>query len=109
MQITLDTKPLTVNQVWQGKRFKTKKYKEYEQEVMILLPRGQEKPQGRLRVEYRFYLKHHSTTDYDNLIKPLQDILCKASIIEDDRFIYEATIKKIQSERDYVEIQISTI
>ena len=34
----LKIKPLSVNQVWQGKRFKTKTYKDYEKNVLAILP-----------------------------------------------------------------------
>jgi hypothetical protein len=34
----IQIKPLSVNQVWQGKRFKTPKYKSYEMQLMLMLP-----------------------------------------------------------------------
>jgi Holliday junction resolvase RusA-like endonuclease len=36
--IKVDIKPLSVNEAWQGKRFKSKKYKFYEQKLLLLLP-----------------------------------------------------------------------
>ena len=38
MNITLFTKPLSVNEVWKGKRFKTIAYSRYEKQIMALLP-----------------------------------------------------------------------
>jgi hypothetical protein len=29
---------LSVNQAWQGRRFKTKKYKDYEEHLLLILP-----------------------------------------------------------------------
>ena len=37
-------KPLSVNEAWQGKRFKTNSYKSYEKDVMRLLPANLEIP-----------------------------------------------------------------
>jgi len=46
-------KPLSVNKARQGKRFKTKDYKEYEKIVLMLL-RPIEIPKGKLRIDYIF-------------------------------------------------------
>jgi len=35
----INYKPLSVNEAWQGKRFKTKAYKDYEKSLMLLLPK----------------------------------------------------------------------
>lgn len=103
--IQLDIKPLTVNKAWQGKRFTTKDYKKYTEDCLLLLPRV-EVQASKYEIIYRFYLIHHKTTDYDNLIKPLQDIIVKKGIIPDDKYIYRAVIEKIPSTRDYIEIEI---
>ena len=31
-------KPLSVNDAWQGRRFKTDNYKKYERDLMLILP-----------------------------------------------------------------------
>ena len=49
----IQIKPLSVNQAWQGKRFKTPEYKTYEQILMYKL-QAMEVPQGKLRIEYEF-------------------------------------------------------
>lgn len=111
MKITLDTRPLSVNQAWQGRRYKTKAYKQYERDISFLIP-GKYKHNplsGKLKVSYRWHLTHHATTDFDNPIKPIQDILQKNGVIEDDRFIYEANIEKIPSDENYVEIEIEKL
>lgn len=61
---------------------------------------------GMVQIEYIFHLKHHKTTDYDNLIKSLQDILVKNGVLKDDRFIYRAVIEKRPSETDWIEVSI---
>lgn len=106
-KLELLCKPMSVNKVWQGRRFKTKDYKAYEKEVSNLIGRVEESGRGAmLEVIYKFYLKNHKRTDYDNLIKPLQDILVKKGVIKDDRYIYKATIEKIPSPIDKIEIEI---
>ena len=90
---------------WQGRRFKTQKYKDYEKEALILL-RGQEKFKGKnISLSIKFYLKYASTTDIDNLLKPLFDILTKAEIITDDRYIYKLIVEKYKAKEDRVEIE----
>ena len=90
---TLKCKALSVNEVWQGKRFKTPAYKDYEEEVMYLLPPLKIPESERLRVDYVFGLSSKNA-DYDNCIKPFQDILQKKYGFNDTR-IYYATIRKV--------------
>ena len=45
----IKVKPLSVNDAWQGKRFKTDKYKAYEKEVLLKL-RPLEIPEGKLEI-----------------------------------------------------------
>jgi len=101
-------KPLSVNQVWQGRRFKTKAYKNYEEEVLCLL-KGCEKTSGFIEVNYKLYLKYFSTSDIGNFEKPLSDILVKSGIIDDDRFIKRIVMEKFKSDKDYIELEITKI
>lgn len=73
--------------------------------TILLLNQEGETLTGRVGVRYTFHLKNHSRTDYDNLIKPLQDILVKRGFIEDDRKIYECTVKKVASDTDRIEVE----
>ena len=59
----------------------------------------------KIEIEYKFYLKNHKMADYDNLIKITQDLLVHCGYIQDDRFIYKATIYKIPSKENYIEIK----
>lgn len=96
ISLSLATTPLSVNKAWQGRRYKTDEYIWYEREIgkLVQLNPPTEQLDGLLEIHFTFHLKHHKTTDYDNLLKPLQDILCKCKVIDDDRFIYEARISK---------------
>lgn len=89
----IDYKPLTVNQAWQGKRFKTKEYKAYEKALLIILPKRIDIPDGKLRLELEFGVSS-KLSDWDNPIKPFQDILQKKYGFNDNR-VYEANVKKV--------------
>lgn len=106
MIFTVDIKPLSVNNAWQGKRFKTKAYHDFERELLWLLPKNIKAIDGKVEVHFRFFMKNHKLSDWDNPIKPLQDVLVKSGIITDDRNIYLGIGQKIASERDYFEVMI---
>ena len=99
MTIQLNIKPLSVNNAWQGKRYKTPAYKAYEQEVMLLLPNKYEVPtEGDLEACYEFGL--NTMADWDNPIKPLQDILQKKYGFDDRRIVKATVIKNTVKKGD---------
>ena len=69
-------KPLSVNQCWAGKRFKTPKYKAYEKELLLILPKNYKVPLGMLEISFTWGFSS-KLSDYDNPIKAFQDILQK--------------------------------
>ena len=101
-------KPMSVNEAWQGKRYKSKKYKAYEKHVYHLLPRLKI-PDGPLKVYYEFGFSS-KLSDYDNPIKPLQDILQFKYAFDDNR-IFEATIRKVKVAKgdEYIKFEISRL
>lgn len=107
-EIILKTKPLSVNAAWKGRRYKTDLYKAYETELLYLLKR-KEKIGGWVEVKYTFHINTFKKSDVGNFEKPLSDILVKAGIIDDDRFIKQITLIKEQSDKDYIEIEIKKI
>lgn len=92
-QVKVEIKGLTVNQCWQGKRFKTPEYKAFEKHLLLLLPKIVVPP-GKLKVIYEFGVSNMQS-DYDNLIKPFQDVLQKKYWFNDFN-IWEAEIKKVK-------------
>lgn len=102
-------KPLSTNNAWKGRRFKTKEYKEYEEELLWLLPRTSFNPNGDYSVYYEFGCSN-SRSDYDNFIKQFQDILCKKYGIDDSN-IWEAKIKKVKVKKgdEYVKFDLKEI
>lgn len=108
IHLFVQEKPLSINDAFQGRRFKTKEYKAYEERLLYQLPK-RERLTGPIKVKYLFFLRNHKLTDCDNLIKPLQDILQKAGYFENDRNIYEFQVLKIPSSEDKIEIEISKV
>lgn len=105
MNVKIPLKPLSINEAFQGRRFKTKKCNNFCDDFLRVAPR-KEKIQGIIEIEYKFYVKNHKQADYDNMIKITQDMLVKCGYIEDDRKIYKATIYKIPSIDEKIEIEI---
>lgn len=102
----LELKPLSVNEAWQGRRYKTIAYKMFEEDALKLL-RHKDKIEGEVEVYYTFGLKNYGITDVDNLIKPLQDILVKAGYIEDDRKVVKVTAMKKRADEDFIGFSIT--
>ena len=88
----INIKPLSVNQAWQGKRFKTPKYKSYEKAVLLSLPKL-EVPEGKLSLSLAFGLSSKNA-DIDNPVKCFIDCLQKKYGFN-DRHIYKMTIEKV--------------
>ncbi len=103
--IRVDMKPLSVNEAWQGRRFKTDAYKAYEFEMLLRLPYG-ELPEPPFFVYYEFGFSNPQC-DFDNPCKPLGDILQKKYGFNDCD-IYEAHIKKVLVDRgkEYIKVII---
>ena len=102
-------KPLSVNQCWAGKRFKTPKYKGFEKEVLLLLPKNYEVPLGALQITLKWGFSS-KLADWDNPIKPFQDILQKKYNFNDSR-IFKASVEKeiVKKGEEYIEFSISKL
>jgi len=105
MQVKVDVKPLSVNECWQGKRFKTPKYKMYQNNLLLMLPKIK-LPNAPYSVYYEFGFSSASS-DLDNPIKPLQDILQKKYGF-DDKLIYQMVAKrvKVKKGKEYIKFKI---
>ena len=105
----VDIKPLSVNQAWQGKRFKTPSYKRYESNVSFLLPASLEVPDGYLSIKYTFGMSNKQS-DIDNPVKLFTDILQKKYGFNDSR-VYELNVRKVivPKGEEYVEFEIKAL
>lgn len=99
-------KPLSVNRVWMGRRFKTKDYKDYETLVASLLPDDVVIPEGDLKVTYEFGMSS-AASDWDNPVKPFQDVLQKKYNFNDSRIMKALVIKhKVDKGQEFIAFNI---
>jgi len=101
-------KPMTVNQVWQGRRFKTPAYKKYELYVFMLLP-DLDIPEGNLRLTMMVGFSN-AQSDIDNVAKPFIDILQKRYKFNDKR-IYQLIMNKeiVKKGSEYIDFELEAI
>lgn len=106
--VTVNIKPLSVNEAWQGKRFKSPAYKKYETAVLFMLPKIK-LPDPPYRISFVFGMSN-IMSDWDNPIKPIQDILQKKYDFN-DRHVMEANVvkKKVPKGQEYFSFLIETI
>jgi Holliday junction resolvase RusA-like endonuclease len=106
MHINLDIKPLSVNQCWQGRRFKTPKYKEYEENLLLMLPNTEFDFKDRISVEIEFGFSS-TRSDIDNPLKPILDILQKKYKFNDSA-IYQLKVNKLitKKKKEFININI---
>lgn len=104
----ISVKPLSVNQCWMGRRFKTKKYISYEKELLLLLP-NIKIPEPPYKIYFKFGFSS-KLSDWDNPIKPFQDILQKRYGF-DDRDIFKAVVEKelVKKGCEFIEFNIEKL
>ncbi len=99
----INIRPLSVNRAWQGKRFKTKAYKQYERDVLFQLKAGSPPPAPyRIDIEFGFT---NVLSDIDNPVKCFMDILQKKYGIN-DKDVYEMHLKKTIVKDSYIKFSI---
>jgi len=100
--------PLSVNQCWQGRRFKTPLYESYEREMIYSLP-SIKIPTGKLKLSLVFGFSS-KLSDIDNGIKPLLDILQKKYNFN-DKIIYQLNVKKVDTKKgeEYIEFEVKKL
>jgi len=104
----INIKPLSVNECWQGQRFKTKEYKQYEKDLLLMLPNIRLKI-SRVKIDIVFGFSN-SLCDIDNPLKPFLDVLQKKYSIN-DRDIYELNVKKevLSKGNEFIKYQITEL
>ena len=98
---------MSVNDAWQGRRFKTPEYKRYEKDVITLL-RPLVIPEGELNLYLEWGFSNYGQSDFDNPIKPFTDCLQKRYGFNDNR-IKESTVRKVKVAKgdEYIEFSIT--
>lgn len=104
----IEIKALSVNQCWQGRRFKTKKYKEYEKELLLKL-KPFNVPNDKISISVTFGFSS-TLSDIDNGLKPFIDVLQKCYKFN-DRDIYELNVKKeiVKKGSEFIDFEIKSL
>jgi Holliday junction resolvase RusA-like endonuclease len=80
---TIKLKPLSINDAYRGRRFKSMDYKQYAKDLPFLLPKL-EVPEGKLQLHLEFGFSNQAS-DTDNCIKPFLDLLQECYGFNDKR------------------------
>jgi Holliday junction resolvase RusA-like endonuclease len=115
----IDLSPFSINQAWEGRKFKTPKYKSWRSDFGCLVyPQLQKLKKNKIEfplknfieIDYEFYIYSFKKYDVDNFIKTTSDALTECGIIEDDRFVKRYSIEKFplsELDKPHIEIMIS--
>ena len=106
--IFIHVKPISINECFQGRRFKTKKYDVFIKEMLYSMPK-QITFSGNIDLKIVLYLKSILRSDIDNFIKPIIDCLVKKGWIEDDRFIQHLEVVKVKNKIEQIEIELKQL
>ena len=79
----LNIKPLSINEAYRGRRFKTAKYTKYLRDVLIMLP-AKKIPDGYLQIKLKWGFSSKGS-DFDNPVKCFVDCLQKKYGFNDNR------------------------
>jgi len=104
----LEIKPLSVNQCWAGRRFKTPKYTTYERNLFTMLPKIKiPEPPFELSIEFGF---SSIASDIDNPVKPFLDILQKRYLF-DDKLIHKLNLTRVNTKKgsEFIKWEIKTL
>lgn len=106
IQFKINEKPLSVNQAWQGKRFKTPAYKDYEKAMLLMMPKAKMDTEEMLRVEF-FFGFSNKASDLDNPVKLLMDIAQKKYGFN-DKNVFEMNIRKclVKKGQEFIQMGI---
>jgi Holliday junction resolvase RusA-like endonuclease len=106
IEFRINEKPLSVNEAWQGKRFKTQAYKDYEKSILIQMPKKSIDKKAMLRIDF-FFGFSNVASDLDNPVKLLLDI-CQKKYGFDDRQVFEMNIRKciVKKGKEFIEMGI---
>jgi len=106
--IRVEIKPMSVNDAWKGRRFRTDEYRQYQRDLLWLLPKIKLPPPP-YELHFKFGFSS-SASDWDNPIKPTQDILSKKYGFN-DKLIRKAIVETemVPKGKEYIEFEIKTL
>jgi len=102
-------KPLSVNDAWKGRRFKTDEYKAFEDEILYKLPASVKIPEGKIKMRLHWGFSSNGS-DFDNPIKPFLDCLQKKYLFNDNR-VWDCRITKeiVPKGQEFIEFEIGEL
>ena len=109
IQFKLNEKPLSVNETWQGKRFKTPIYKSYEETILLSMPKAKIEIEQMLRIEF-FFGFSNKASDLDNPVKLLLDIAQKKYGFN-DKNVFELNVRKciVKKGEEFIQMGIYSL
>jgi Holliday junction resolvase RusA-like endonuclease len=84
-----------------GRMYLSKAYKTWETDALWQLKKYKEVHQGKLMANYVFQMKGRLSTDLDNMVAGVNDVLQKAGIIQDDKDIVCIHAEKFGGYKDW--------
>lgn len=106
--VLIEVKPISVNECWQGRRYKTEKYKDWREEAYFCTRHSLKKPVGLCNLEIAFYVPSLGM-DLDNMIKPVLDSLQDSQVLKNDKLVMRIVAEKIKSNKPRIEVTIQTL
>ena len=106
----INIKPLSVNEAFQGRRFKTNKYKVYEEELLLKLPNfdfpvsNTKDTKLCLTMNVGFSNKN---SDLSNSIKAFEDVLQKKYVFN-DKMVFKIVMQKeiVKKGQEFIAFEI---
>ena len=107
----VNIKPISINKIFQGRRFKTPEYSAWREECFFLIKKMKlKKITGECKVQLTFHCsRNFKMADIDNFCKGSLDALVEAGVIEDDRFIMKLTVDKVKDTEDFWEFAVEKL
>lgn len=103
----INIKPISVNEAWKGKRFKTDKYKRYTRDLLFILPHYiLPAPPYEIHLTFGY---SSPLSDWDNSIKNTVDILAEKYNFN-DRLIMRGVVEKmiVPKGKEFFDFEIKT-
>jgi len=102
----IDIRPLSVNEGYTGRRWKTQEHREWERSMLFLLPRNLYLPKPPYKIFLKFGFSSGSS-DWDNGIKFCCDVIAKKYGFN-DKMIYKLEVEKVDCVRgaEFIEFSI---
>ena len=105
MVMKIKIKPLSINEAWAGRRFKTPKYKAFEEELLLKL-KPMDVPEGKLSISI-LYGMSNMQSDVDNPTKTFVDVLQKKYGFNDNKIYAMVLVKeKVAKGEEFIEFSL---